>query len=74
MELGGLEVPILQTRAIVMTFANTAEVEAMNVLLPILFLFPPLRLHFSFLLYFTLRQFNLTFHTLSVQSLLNASF
>jgi hypothetical protein len=32
-ELGGLEAPILQTRAIVMTLANTAEVEAMNVLL-----------------------------------------
>lgn len=55
LELGGLEVPILQTRAIVMTLANTAEVEAMNALLPILFLFPPLRLHSSpfALLYFT---------------------
>ena len=47
LELGGLEVPILQTRAIVMTLANTVEVEAMTALLPILFLFPPLPLHSS---------------------------
>jgi hypothetical protein len=54
LELGGLEVPILQTRAIVMTLANTVEVEAMNALLPFLFLISLLRLHSSHfaLLYF----------------------
>jgi len=55
LELDGLKVPILQTRAILMTLANAAEVEAMNALLPILSLFlssaSPL---FPLLLYFTL--------------------